>query len=182
MSRRTIPSKVKAGGAKASQAELPSRAAEPPKEEDDPLLATLIDFFGADLGAEYRALFEPEAGGDPWIIYDQGIETVWELFDLTAGQAKEYLALLRERPIPAEPKHYLSPVFVNPILRDFAQREESRKAALLRTDVFKEGPVSCGKCGQNFYSTRVFQDRAGDEPPTTLYKCGKCANVWTVRG
>ena len=170
--RNKVPKKL---GRKfqASTAEaLPSVAEEEAPEIDrkDTIMEMLTKMIGDD-AEEYR----------DYITSDDA-DAVWEMVNMMPHRTKiiEYLEKLKERPNvdATDIPYYQSSVFLSPEMYPLIEMAEARKNSLVRTDEYKEGPEKCGKCLKNLLSSKTFNNRAFDEPQTTMYICGNCFNTW----
>lgn len=175
MSRRhKVPSKLGKSFGKSKAGALPSEveADVPGEDKKDIIMDMLNTMIGEDANEYAEYLTENDA------------DAIWEMVGMMPNKSKviEYLDVLKNRGIDEteEVPYYQSSVFLSPDMYGLIEMAEARKNALLRTDVYKEGPVNCGKCGSNYLSAISFNNRAFDEPQTTRYTCGQCKNTWFI--
>lgn len=72
--------------------------------------------------------------------------------------------------------------FNHPIFSDHAARQKEQDDYVLNPYEVEEGVITCIKCkGKKVFST-VIQNRAADEPMTTVAHCVLCKTKWTQNG
>lgn len=77
------------------------------------------------------------------------------------------------------PPHYVSLVFMSPLLVEERKYEEERDGQLLRKDTpVRNDLMRCEKCGDNRISTRTVQTRSFDEPSSNIRTCFTCGFLW----
>lgn len=172
--RHKIPTKLTGFGRRSKAAPLSTEIApeELPIDRKDTMFQVLVELIG-DEAEEYRDY-----------LTSADIDAVWEMVGMKDSKKKIilYLETLKERgdDVAEDPPYYQSSVFLSPQMYGLLEMEESRKGALIRTEKYVEGPVKCGKCTKNFLSSTTFNNKAFDEPQTTMYRCGTCGNTWFV--